>query len=588
LIAPPSLSGLAKVLFLGAVIVPTAFAGPAASRSSQESASEPQISDSFSLFGSYIAGNLAKQERELETAAEYYRRALIRDPDNRQMLREAFMMEVSAGELDRAVSLARRLVQASEADNGYAYLMLGVDAFKRGEYDRARVFFSTTDHEPIFQLTDSLAQAWSHVAAGRMDAALEALSAPHPADRSRYFQRMHTALVADLAGRQALARENYEAAYQAHSSNRRLVEAYARHAAVRGKMSLLENVLAPFRQGAQSDPVLQGLGARLKAEAEPAFLVTTPEQGLAEVLFGLAGVLSGESKPAARIYLRLALMLSPAFDSAYYLLGELETSAQRLEAALEAYEGVHPASPFYLDARIRAAFLLSDLERSDEGVGLLTAMMEQYPDEPRLAQAIGQVLRNQKAYEQAGKFYSKAINMIGEPEGKHWIYFYARGVCYERTKQWAKAEPDFKKALELNPGQALVMNYLGYSWVDQDMHLDEAMDLIRDAVNREPNNGYYVDSLGWAHYKLGQYDDAVEHLERAVELRPDDPVLNDHLGDAYWQVGRKREARFQWSYALSLEPEPEDEARIRDKLANGLQESNRKAALKEAGTSNVQ
>lgn len=159
------------------------------------------------------------------------------------------------------------------------------------------------------------------------------------------------------------------------------------------------------------------------------------------------------------------------------------------------------------------------------------------------------------------------------------MYYYARGICYERLKQWDKAEPDLQKALELNPDQASVMNYLGYSWVDQNMHLDEAMDLIREAVRREPNNGYYVDSLGWAHYKLGQYEKAVEELEKAVELRPEDPVLNDHLGDAYWKVERKREARFQWSHALSLDPEPEDREQILDKLANGLQEINKKAEL---------
>lgn len=587
MIALPSLSGLRTGLLLGAVITSLLMSGAVQARSPKDAPDEPQISDSFSLLGSYLAGVLARKDRDLTVAAEYYRRALMRDPDNKQMLGEAFMMEVSAGDLDGAIELARRLVQVSDADNSYAYLLLGVDALRRGQYDRARVFFSTADSEVIFQLTDSLALVWSDVGAGRVDEALAALSEPHPADRSRYFQRLHIALVADLAGRQAQARENYAAAYQAHPSNRRLLEAYARHAAVHGDTELLEEILAPFQSAEDPDAVLGGLAERLMAQTDPQFLVTAPQQGLAEVLFGLAGVLAGESEPAARIYLRLALMLNPAFDSAYYLLGELETSAKRLEASLNAYQGVRPSSPYYLDASIRAAFLLNALERADEGIGLLTALIGQYPEAPRLLQAIGNILRDQKNFEQAAEFYSQAIEMIGEPSTEHWIYYYARGICYERIKQWAKAEPDFKKALELNPGQASVMNYLGYSWVDQNLHLEEAMDLIRDAVDREPNNGYYVDSLGWAHYKLGEYDKAVEQLERAVELRPEDPVLNDHLGDAYWQVGRKREARFQWSYALSLEPEPEDEAKIRDKLANGLEESNRKAALKEAGAAGV-
>lgn len=587
MIALHALSSLRPLLLLGAVIPPLLFSSAAHPRGPQDTSGEPQISDSFSLLGSYLAGVLARKDRELQVAAEYYSRALMRDPDNKQMLEEAFMMEVSAGDLDNATSLARRLVQVSETGNSYAYLLLGVDALKRDQYDQAQVFFSTADSEPVFQLADSFALVWAEVGAGQIDAALDALSVPHTADNSRYFQRMHTALVADLAGRKELARENYAAAYQTHTSNRRLVEAYARHAAVHGDEKLLQEVLAPFLSAEDPDAVLGTLAERLKAHPNPEFLVTTPQQGVAEVLFGLAGVLASESEPAARIFLRLALLLNPSFDSAHYLLGELETQAKRYEASLEAYEGVQSVSSYYLDARIRAAFLLNALERSDEGVGLLTALMGQYPDEPRLLQAVGNILRDQKSYEQAARFYSKAIAMIGEPAAEHWIYYYARGICYERIKQWDKAEPDFKKALELNPGQASVMNYLGYSWVDQNMHLEKAMDLIRDAVDREPNNGYYVDSLGWAHYKLGEYEAAVEQLEKAVELRPEDPVLNDHLGDAYWQVGRKREARFQWSYALTLEPEPEEEQKIRDKLADGLQETNRKAELKEAGTADM-
>jgi tetratricopeptide (TPR) repeat protein len=588
LTAPHAFSLARTVSLVVAVVASLLVSGVAQARSSQETAAEPRISDSFSLLGSYLAGVVARKDRELKIAAQYYRRALMRDPDNKQMLQQAFMMEISAGDLDKAIELARRLVQVSEAGNSFAYLLLGTDALERGDYEQARVFFSTADSELIFQLTDRFALVWTEVGAGRKGEALESLSQPHQADSSRYFQRMHTALVADLAGRKALARENYAAAYQSHTTNRRLVQAYARHAAVHGDFALLDQILVPFQTAEDPDAVLGGLAARLKSEGDPQFLVTTPANGLAEVLFGLAGVLSGENEPAARIYLRLALMLNPDFDSAYYLLGELETSAKRLEASLSAYEGVQSSSPYYLDARIRAAFLLNALERPDEGVGLLTALMGQFPEEPRLLQAIGNILRDQKDYEQAATFYSRAIEMIGEPAAEHWIYFYARGICYERTKHWAKAEPDFEKALKLNAGQASVMNYLGYSWVDQNMNLERAMDLIREAVNLEPNNGYYVDSLGWAHYKLGEYDAAVKQLEKAVDLRPEDPVLNDHLGDAYWQIGRKREARFQWSYALTLEPEPDDEANIRDKLANGLQESNRKAALKEAGTANVQ
>jgi Flp pilus assembly protein TadD len=139
-------------------------------------------------------------------------------------------------------------------------------------------------------------------------------------------------------------------------------------------------------------------------------------------------------------------------------------------------------------------------------------------------------------------------------------------------KNWPPAEADLKKALELYPDQPLVLNYLGYSWIDQGIQLDEGMRLIERAVAVKPDDGYIVDSLGWAHYKRGNYAEAVRYLERAVELRPDDPVLNDHLGDALWKVGREREAKFQWDQSLSLKPEPEDALKTRRKLEEGLVE----------------
>ncbi len=184
--------------------------------------------------------------------------------------------------------------------------------------------------------------------------------------------------------------------------------------------------------------------------------------------------------------------------------------------------------------------------------------------------ALGNILRSRKEYADAVDVYNRAIDMIAKPDRRHWVYFYARGTSYERLKNWPPAEADLKKALELYPDQPLVLNYLGYSWIDQGINLDEGMRLIERAVAVKPDDGYIVDSLGWAHYKRGNYAEAVRYLERAVELRPDDPVLNDHLGDALWKVGREREARFQWDQSLSLKPEPEDALKTRRKLEEGL------------------
>ena len=187
-----------------------------------------------------------------------------------------------------------------------------------------------------------------------------------------------------------------------------------------------------------------------------------------------------------------------------------------------------------------------------------------------LYSTIGRMLSGHKNFAGAADYFSKAIALLGKPEKANWDQYYSRAVCFERLNQWAKAEPDFQKAIDLNPNEPLILNYLGYSWVDRNEHIDQALDLIKKAVSLKPDDGYYVDSLGWAYFRMGRFDDAVQQLEHAVELKAADPTINDHLGDAYWRAGRKLEAQFQWSTALSSKPEPEDVSKIEAKLKDGL------------------
>jgi len=186
--------------------------------------------------------------------------------------------------------------------------------------------------------------------------------------------------------------------------------------------------------------------------------------------------------------------------------------------------------------------------------------------------ALGNIERERKQYGDCARTYGRGVDSIANPARSNWTLFYFRGICFERDKQWSKAEADLKKALELYPDQPHVLNYLGYSWVDQGANLDEGMRMIKRSVEQRPDDGYIVDSLGWAWYRLGKYDEAVKQLERAVELKPVDPTINDHLGDAYWRIGRTLEAKFQWSHAKDLKPEDEELKKIEGKIQNGLPE----------------
>ena len=269
-------------------------------------------------------------------------------------------------------------------------------------------------------------------------------------------------------------------------------------------------------------------------------------------------------------YARLALYLRPDLVEGQILIGDTLAGQKNYDAAIEIYDTINPTSPLSHTAKIRKAQSLHENEDKEAAFSLLEEIADAQPEKTDALIELGNLLRRDELYQRAEEAYSRAIERLNEPKSEHWTLFYSRGIAYERTKRWPEAEADFLYALELEPEQPFVLNYLGYSWVDQGLNLDEAKDMLHRAVDARPDDGFIVDSLGWVYYRLKDYEKSVDSLERAVELQPGDPVINDHLGDAYWRVGREREAQFQWRRALTLEPEDDVIATIRKKLSEGL------------------
>src|SRR5262249_27731609 len=319
--------------------------------------------------------------------------------------------------------------------------------------------------------------------------------------------------------------------------------------------------------------------AELKAGKKLPLMIDTPQAGAAEVLYGLGAALGRRGgEDLGLIYLQLALYLVPQHPLALLSLGDLYEAMKKPELANKIYEKVPLGSPLQRNAQIQLALNLDTLEKTDDAKAALDKLIAANPTDVEAIMALGNVLRGRKQFAECADVYSKGVNTITKSEKSNWVIYYFRGICSERAKQWAKAEADLKKSLELFPEQPHVLNYLGYSWIDQGINLDEGMRMIKRAVEQRADDGYIVDSLGWAYYRLGNNEEAVKHLERAVELKPEDPTINDHLGDAYWKVGRVLEARFQWSHARDLKPEPEDLVKIESKLKSGLPDDTSSAA----------
>lgn len=564
---------LGRLLFLGLGAIAMTIAGffsEAPARSQDQVPGPGDISNS--VLGNYLAGRFARAAQDTKEAAEFYSRALSSDPSNEVLLEQAFQMETMSGNWPKAIPLAEKLA-ATQQSHRMSQFLLGVTSFKAADFTAAVEHFKAASENPIGELTSAIALGWTRLAAGDPDAALKAVDLQKQPDWAQFYLNYHRALIADIAGRRAEARSSFEKMFRQDNRTLRTSLAYAQSAAHAGDFKLARQVIKEQLSKTPGDPhplakdTLERINKRERIE----LLVNTPADGLAELFYGLGEALTGEGGVSlGTIYLQLALNIKPDHAFALAALANTQEAAKRYEDAIATYDKIPKGTPLQSAIDIRKAFNLNSLDRLDEAKAILVHLAERDPKDVRPLEALGNILRARKQYAEAVTYFTRAIAVLGKSDPRYWGYYYARGTCYERLKNWPAAEADLKKALALAPDQPLVLNYLGYSWVDQGKNLKEGMRLIEKAVQLKPDDGYIVDSLGWAHFKQGNFKEAVRYLERAVELKPEDPTLNDHLGDAFWKVGREREARFQWNQALSLEPEPEDVEKIKAKLERGL------------------
>lgn len=522
--------------------------------------------------GSYLAARHAGQQRDAVSAAAYYRAALKRDPKNSQLLDRAFLSLLVGGNIDEAVKFAESVAHADKSDR-VARLVLGVNAIKQSKYVTARKDLAQSIRGPITDLTATLLSGWSLSGSGDTKGAIAAIDKLAGPDWYAIFKDLHAGMIAELAGNKTEAGKRFERAYKHDSSALRVVEAYGSWVSRNKSPKEALAVFEAFDKVLPRHPLVLQAITKLKAGEKLPPLVANAQAGAAEALYGLGASLGRRGgEDLGLVYLQLSLHLAPNHALALLSLADLYESLKKPEMAIGVYQRVPASSPLHRNAAIQMAADLDALDRGEEAEKQLAAIIAEDPKDSEAIMALGNVLRGHKKFAECGDIYSKAITLIANPEKSNWVSYYFRGICYERSKQWPKAEADLKKALDLFPDQPHVLNYLGYSWIDQGINLDDGMGMIKKAVQQRPDDGYIVDSLGWAYYRLGNYEDAAKQLERAIELKPEDPTINDHLGDAYWRIGRTLEAKFQWAHARDLKPEADELPKILEKIEKGLPE----------------
>ncbi|MEO0745138.1 MAG: tetratricopeptide repeat protein [Pseudomonadota bacterium] len=539
-----------------------------------------------SYAGDYLAGRQAAMDSDFAAAARYLSRALAADRGNAELMGDTVAAQLALGQVDRALPIAK-LMEEQGHRSQIAHLVVIGDLLAREDY--ATFLARDVESQGIGPLVDGLLEAWALVGAGNRPAALATFDTLAEERGLQGFAMYHKAMalasVGDYDAADAVFAEQGVGPLQ---ETRRGAMARAE---ILSQLGRNDDALAAIEQafGVSRDPELQLLIDALEAgETMPFTHITSARDGAAEVFYSVASALRSEAgADYTLLYGRIARHLRPDHVDALLLNAELLDSLGQYELANAAYKQMATDHPAYHAAELGRAAALRQSGKPDAAIEVLEQLAKRYPDLSIVQSTLGDILRQQDKFDEAIPAYDRAIALTDEGARGTWFIYYARAICHERNGDWPKAEADFRKALELNPGQPQVLNYLGYSMVEMQINLDEALEMIEQAVASSPDSGYIVDSLGWVLYRLGRYDEAVEHMERAVELMPVDPVVNDHLGDVYWAVGRVREAEFQWMRALSFvdEEDPGDAQpeRIRRKLDVGLS-----VVLKEEGADPLQ
>jgi tetratricopeptide (TPR) repeat protein len=522
--------------------------------------------DEPSLYGAFLAGQGALHSGDSLAGARLLVEAADARPDDQTLRDRAFGASLINGDVTTAARFAPDDEQPTQVLRGLGRLTRAVEALANGrgaEADRllGGKAMPFPNHIPALLL-----RPYAAAEAGDWARA----TAAHDAEGERLValvDRASRAELLELHGQYAEAETLYRELANDPVAAAIFQVPCGEFLERRGEA---KQALALYDEALKSNPnsaALREAKARVERGGKPP---TVPElkQAASETLTLAAISMAGQRQSElALIYARLALRLDPASDQAWLIAGDALSAGHEDEAARAAWGKVPPSSGLYVEARARSAYGLEHDGQTQAALAMAEELVRLRPQSPQAALVLADIQRSTDHIAEASKTLDGLVDGAGSAD---WRVLFMRATVRDRLGRWGEAEADLRRALELSPNEPEVLNYLGYQLIDKGEALQDGLKMVERAVAARPNSGAMQDSLGWAHYRLGEYARAVELLEAAVVLEPSDPAINDHLGDAYWMVGRKDEAGFQWRRTLSLDPEPDLKASATAKLKNGL------------------
>lgn len=515
--------------------------------------------------GSYLSARFAQRHQDWETAQTYMSDVTTYDPDNIAMIQRAFLLTLGAGHFDSAKILAEKIA-ALNGDADLAQIFLAASAIRSHDYTAALKYLSTLPDDGFGQFTKPLMTAWAMTGMGKRVEAIALLDARASDDDPSFH--VHAGFMEEISGSKTLAASHYQTALE-QGVEMHTALAIANFYERAGAPKIAAEIAAGLDRLYSFKPFLSTLKARQMTL--PQAEIKDAADGASMALFDLATLLYGKrAYESAKVYASLSLLLNPKSACARMMLGDIEFQQRQFDKSTAYYEGVDVSSAVHWLSRLRVAEVYDIGGNSDKAIAVLTALSDQPGLRMPAMAALGDLYRRHEMNAEAVGAYDVALNDIGAAQAEHWSVIYARGLAKSQMKDWNPAEKDILQALNFQPKNPMILNFIAYNWANQGINLDRALDYARQASALKPDDGYILDSYGWTLFRMKQYQDAIGWLERAVEAVPGDPTMLDHLGDAYWMAGRKNEANYQWRQAKDLSADAGFGDALQQKLKSGI------------------
>lgn len=515
--------------------------------------------------GRYLSARLAHNNGQLDDALRLNLAALKSDPANKHLMADVYRTALFAGDAKVLQQFAAQLPAEAEPALPPPFVQAMGD-FAKSDYAHAKTHLKALPPKGFSVAFQSLFLAWADAGAKTLESPASVPPFAQQSPELAALMAYHVALIDEYAGyKDEAAAEYARLEQQAANLPNRPMQGLINYLERQNRTEAAQAALNAHRKR-HPDTML-----RLDT-AMPKPLVSTPAEGAAELLYGMASIfMSMQAEAEATAHLRLALMLRPDFTPAHTMLGMLLEQEKQYDAARKEYDLVPAGDPLYRTTQLRLAMIEHTRGDGKAAFATLDRLQKADATDTSALSTKGDLLRDKQDYKGAISAYTQALARLPKLMPEHWQIFYSRGIAYERARMWPKAESDFMKALELSPHNAEVENYLGYSWLAQGMNIERAKSMIADALSQQPTSPAIIDSMAWGLQLSGQSKEALPFAEQALDMMPKDSTINEHLGDIYWSLGRETEAQYQWQRALLFKPtEPGQKENLERKLRDGL------------------